>query len=131
VIAKASWNIQETLPIEDPIEVMKTREAPRAAAIVLVVSVSVACALGGCGATSSADGTGRTPAVARQLNRADAIASARQDALRNYGSGWGTQADARYQSGFWVVELQAATGYRLRYAISAQDGSIRERSMVQ
>jgi hypothetical protein len=104
---------------------MKTRHT----SIVLAVLAS-ACVLGGCAAQSS-ESDGRVPTVVREMNRADAIASAREDALRNYGSGWGTQADARYQSGFWVVELSASTGYRLRYAISARDGTIRERGMVQ
>jgi hypothetical protein len=105
---------------------MKTRQI----SIVLVVITSALCALGGC-AASNADADGRAPTVVRELRREDAIASARQDALRNYGAGWASQADARYQGGFWVVELQATSGYRLRYAISAHDGTIRERSMVQ
>jgi hypothetical protein len=35
------------------------------------------------------------------------------------------------RGGYWVVELHATNGYGLRYAISARDGSIRERGMVQ
>jgi hypothetical protein len=100
---------------------------------VLVVITSTLCALvtiGGC-AASNADAEGRAPTVVRELNREDAIASARQDALRNYGAGWGSRADASYQGGFWVIELHATSGYRLRYAISAHDGTIRERSMMQ
>jgi hypothetical protein len=110
---------------------MKTRQT----SIVLVIITSALFALGGCAASNAnadADGRATTQSpVVREMNRADAIASARQDALRNYGAGWASHADARYQGGFWVVELQATSGYRLRYAISAHDGTIRERSMVQ
>jgi hypothetical protein len=98
--------------------------------LALVLSSILAVALGAC-AASSAPEEARVPSPARELNRAAAIASARQDASRSYGDGWGTQADAQYRGGYWVVELQASSGYRLRYAISARDGSIHERSMIQ
>jgi hypothetical protein len=100
--------------------------------IALVVLSTFACALGGCASARAADPQAQGASdIVRELNRADAIASAREDALRIYGSGWGAQVDAQYQGGFWVVELRAPTGYRLRYAISARDGSIRERNMIQ
>jgi hypothetical protein len=99
-------------------------------AFVIVLSAVLTSALGGCASTSTPD-EARAPAQAREVSRADAIASARQDASRSYGDGWGTRADAQYSGGYWVVELHASTGYRLRYAISARDGSIRERSMAQ
>ena len=98
-------------------------------ALALVLSIIPAVALGGCAASTPEEA--RAPAPVRELSRADAIASARQDASRSYGQGWGAEADAQYHGGYWVVELQASNGYRLRYAISARDGSIRERSMVQ
>jgi len=44
---------------------------------------------------------------------------------------WGGAAQAQLAGGYWLIELQAKSGYRLRYAISARDGSIRERAMVQ
>jgi hypothetical protein len=97
--------------------------------LVLVLSTLCASALGGCAASAPEEAS--APAQARELNRADAIASARQDASRSYGDGWGTQANAQLSGGYWLVELHAASGYWLRYAISARDGSIRERSMVQ
>ncbi len=104
---------------------MKTRTFP----VPLVLSAILAAALGGCAASGVEEA--REPVHQRELNRADAIASARQDAARSYGEGWGGQANAQYRSGYWVVELHAANGYGLRYAISASDGSIRERGMVQ
>jgi hypothetical protein len=94
----------------------------------LVLSLVSTLTLGGC--STAVPDEARSPA-ARELNRADAIASAREDASRNYGNDWGTRAEAQLQGGFWVVELHAKSGYTLRYAISARDGSIRERSMVQ
>ncbi len=104
---------------------MNVRRSP----LTLVLSAILAAALGGCAASPPDEA--RAPAPLRELNRADAIASARQDASRSYGDGWDKQADAQYRSGYWVVELHAASGYGLRYAISASDGSIRERGMVQ
>jgi hypothetical protein len=101
-------------------------------ALAIVLSLLCAPALAGC-MTSTGPEDARAPeqGPAREINRADAIASARKDALRSYGDGWGAQAQAQYRGGFWVVELHATTGYTLRYAISARDGSIHERSMAQ
>jgi hypothetical protein len=90
---------------------------------------SIAITLTACATASTPDAD--APAAHRDLNKADAIASARNDAQQSYGKGWGTQVDAQYQGGFWVVQLYGAGGYRLRYAISARDGSIRERNMMQ
>jgi hypothetical protein len=98
--------------------------------LALVLSALFAPALGGC-ASSSAQDAARAPTEARDVNRAGAIASARQDAVRSYGDGWVAAVDAQYRSGFWVVELRAANGAGLRYAISARDGSIRERNTFQ
>ena len=100
----------------------------RESTLTLVLCATLAAASGGC-AASSAD-EARAPAQPRELSRADAIASAREDASHSYGDGWGARADAQLQGGYWVVELHAPNGYGLRYAISASDGSIRERGMV-
>jgi hypothetical protein len=101
-----------------------------AAILSLVLSTLGVPLLGACAAATGPEDT-HASAPPRELSRADAIASARQDATRSYGDGWAAQVDAQYQGGFWVVELQARSGYRLRYAISARDGSIRERNMIQ
>lgn len=98
--------------------------------LTLVLSLLGASALGGCASTAATE-EASSPAAPRELNRADAIAHAQQDASRSYGDGWTKQAEAQYRGGFWVVELHATSGYRLHYAISARDGSIRERNMVQ
>jgi hypothetical protein len=105
------------------------RQMTKHPTIILALVLS-SITLGGCAATAAPE-EAQAAAKPRELNRADAIASARQDATRSYGDGWTAQAGAQLQGGFWVVELQARTGYRLRYAISARDGSIRERNMMQ
>ncbi len=97
--------------------------------VALVLSALVVPALGGCAATSAPD-EARAPEPERVLNRAGAIASAREDASRNYGDAGG-QAVAQYRGGYWVVELHAKNGSLFRYAISPRDGSVHERGMVQ
>jgi hypothetical protein len=101
----------------------------RTASHLVLVAPLLVSSLVACGGIPGEDA--RAPHVARELNRADAIASAKEDARQNYGAGWGSRIDASYQGGFWVVELRAQSGYKLRYAISARDGSIRERNMIQ
>src|SRR5262245_40104113 len=96
----------------------------------LVLAGLFALALAGCGASSTPD-EARSPSEAHDVNRAGAIQSARQDASRSYGDGWIAAVDAQYRAGFWVVELRAANGAGIRYAISARDGSIRERNTFQ
>ena len=96
----------------------------------MVLSLVLSIALSACAAAKTPD-AGPQAAVARDMNRSEAIASARRDASRTYGSGSGPLIDAQYRNGFWVVELLASTGATLHYAISAHDGSIRERAMLQ
>jgi hypothetical protein len=98
--------------------------------LTLVLSLVGVTALGGCASTSSPS-EASAPEAPRELNRAAAIASAKHDAVSSYGDGWGGDAQAQLAGGYWVVELRARSGYRLRYAISARDGSIRERNMMQ
>jgi hypothetical protein len=117
--------MQEGETGKDPIAMNTLRPT-----LALVLSIFLAPALGGCAGSSAPEGA-RAPSQARELSRADAITSARQDASHSYGNGWGPQVDARYRGGYWVVELQATSGYRLHYAISARDGSIHERNMFQ
>jgi hypothetical protein len=97
----------------------------------LLLSLVTALGLSALGCAASGAPEANAPGSPRELNRADAIASARQDAASNYGDGWGGEAQAQLAGGYWVIELHAKTGYRLRYAISAHDGTIRERSMAQ
>lgn len=74
-----------------------------------------------------------SPAAERpaSLDREAAIQHAQRDAAFNYAEVQVARADARRHGGFWVVELTSPTGSGLRYTISAQDGSIRQRSLFQ
>ena len=65
------------------------------------------------------------------VNRDNAVASARDDAHRRYGELVTGDVDVQRRGGCWIVELRRSNGGGLRYAISAQDGSIRERSTFQ
>jgi hypothetical protein len=94
------------------------------ATLALAPLLALALALGGCAATPEAQG----PEV-RELRRADAIATAQRDATRRFGDGYSSRVEAQYSGGFWVVDLRTADGAGLHYAISARDGSIRERDM--
>src|SRR5262245_58883173 len=105
---------------------MKTIAPPRS----LVLAGLFALTLAGCAGSSTPD-EARAPSAARDVNRTVAIQSARQDASRSYGDGWITAVNAQYLAGYWVVELRAASGGGIRYAISARDGSIRERNVFQ
>lgn len=69
--------------------------------------------------------------IAVDINRATAIRAARTDAAARFGDGWIAWASAAQLGRYWVVELRAADGRGLRYAISTSDGSIRERRVFQ
>lgn len=98
--------------------------------LALILSAASLAVLGGC-STSSEQGEARAPVEARELNRSGAIASARHDAASKYGDAWIAQVNAHYLGGYWMVELRSMNGAGLRYAISARDGQIRERSTIQ
>jgi hypothetical protein len=66
-----------------------------------------------------------------EINREVAIRTARTDAQTRYGDGWIAWVDATQLGRYWVVELRAAGGKGMRYAISTSDGSIRQRSIFQ
>lgn len=66
-----------------------------------------------------------------EVTRAEAIRAARDDAAHQYGKGWVANVDATLAGRYWLVELRALDGKGMRYAISARDGGIRQRSMFQ
>jgi hypothetical protein len=70
-------------------------------------------------------------AAVRDIDRDAAIATAWQDASANFPGRPMTQIGAHRLGSVWVVELQAAAGGGLRYAISAHDGTIRQRNTFQ
>lgn len=94
------------------------------AAVVLGVLV------GGCEAPP-AKAPSRHERVAAGISRAAAIHTARRDAALRFGEGWIAWIDVAQLGRYWVIELGAQNGTRMRYAISLRDGSIRERSIFQ
>lgn len=70
-------------------------------------------------------------AAREPVSRTTAIQNAQRDAAFRYAELQVAHIDARKQGAFWVVELTSTNGSGLRYTISAQDGSIRERSLYR
>lgn len=66
-----------------------------------------------------------------EINRTHAIRAARSDAAARYGEGWIAWVDATQIGRYWLVELRTVDGKGMRYAISTNDGSIRQRSVFQ
>lgn len=95
--------------------------------VVVAVVASLAC---GCGAEPAPKAPPSTE-VAREVTRDVAIRLARSDAALRFGGSSFTSVAAQNLGRFWVVELRAQTGAGVRYAISANDGTIRERSLFQ
>jgi hypothetical protein len=92
----------------------------------LAFALGGGCVLAGCEAAPPPS----SPHEVREINRNTAISSAKLDASVNYNLSPSNVFAQRF-GGFWVVELRAPSGQGLRYAISARDGSIRERSALQ
>jgi hypothetical protein len=95
-----------------------------------------AALLAGATGCSSATPTPAAPdapaeAAGAPVTRDSAVLSARQDAYYRYGEVAGGGVDVQRSGGFWIIELRRAQGGGLRYAISANDGSIRQRSTFQ
>ncbi len=100
--------------------------SPAQALLIFVFSLGPA----GCGAAgaAAADATRAEPAeVSREL----AVNTARSDAARHFQATSVAATDAHQTGPYWVVELRTANGTGLRYAISRQDGSIRQRDSFQ
>jgi starvation-inducible outer membrane lipoprotein len=98
----------------------------------VVLAVALASLACGCDAQPAAVGV-RAPASAEvaQVTRDAAIRTARSDATVRFGGNWITYVDAQNLGRYWVVELRAQSGAGVRYAISTNDGSIRERNLFQ
>ncbi len=96
--------------------------------VLLLVTLSL-----GLAACSAADATSAGPAepAHAEVSRELAVTTARADAAAHFQA-LSTSATAAHQTGpFWIVELRTASGAGLRYAISRQDGSIRQRASFQ
>jgi hypothetical protein len=105
------------------------RAATSPLAVLLLAGLAFA-GLAGCEAQQKP-----APAVAEAprdgVTRAIAIQNAQRDAAFRYSELRVGRVDARKMGGFWVVELTGVSGAWLRYTISAADGSIRERNLIQ
>lgn len=108
---------------------MKTNHRRYAGILVTFLSLTT-LALAGCDAQKP---PAQAPASAASdsVTRATAIQFAQRDAAFRYSEVAIARVDARRHGGFWVVELTSQTGSGLRYTISANDGSIRERNTFQ
>ena len=97
-------------------------------AVVLAVLAVFAC---GCEAEPPA----RAPVASEAdvgITRDIAVKMARSDASARFRELGGISfVDAQPFGRFWVVELHASNGQGVRYAISRNDGSIRQRTMVR
>ncbi|MEP7125223.1 MAG: hypothetical protein ABJE95_30110 [Byssovorax sp.] len=100
-----------------------------AQALLIFVFALVSPALTGCGAGA----TSGEPAVARpaEVSRESAVNTARSDAATHFLATSLASTEAHLTGPYWVVDLRTASGVGLRYAISRQDGSIRQRGNVQ
>ncbi len=97
----------------------------------LVVPVLLAAAAAGCESAPPARTSADAGEAARHVDRQAAIESARRDAALRFRELWVSGVDAQRMGAYWIVELHGANGGGLRYAISSQDGSIRQRSAFQ
>jgi hypothetical protein len=87
-------------------------------------------ALTACGAAGSTSGAA-TRAEPAEVSRELAVNTARSDAARHFQALSVAATDAHQTGPYWVVELRTPSGAGMRYAISRQDGSIRQRDSFQ
>lgn len=77
-------------------------------------------------------GGARASADDVEVTRDIAVRTAQADASFRFREIGGIAFVNAHQLGrFWVVELHASNGHELRYAISRNDGTIRQRSMIR
>jgi len=73
-----------------------------------------------------------SPEAEPEITRDVAVNMARSDAATRFRDLGGVSfVNAQSLGRFWVVELHAASGQGLRYAISRNNGAIKQRTMVQ
>lgn len=115
---------------------LRERRAARPGLFASSLSMLAATAIVGCadaptGAQPATAVEGRAAAEPKPVDRVQAIQSARTDASMRYRELWVADVGAQRVGLFWIVELRSPTGSGVRYAISSQDGSIRERNTFQ
>lgn len=92
--------------------------------------VTLSLGLAACGAERG-NSAGPTEAAPAEVSRELAVKTARSDAASHFQALSVAATDAHQTGPYWVVELRAPNGGGLRYAISRQDGSIRQRASFQ
>jgi hypothetical protein len=97
----------------------------------LLVAAALGCGALGCEGQTPAARSPSEEAGSRQLGREAAVQSARQDAWLRYREIPVSEVGAQLLGGFWIVELRAPNGSGLRYAISTEDGTIKQRNLFQ
>jgi hypothetical protein len=108
---------------------MKSNARRIQATLVLVLGLA---ALAGCEPQKpAASASTGAPVQEVSVDRTTAIQQAQRDAAYRYAEVQVARVDAHRQGSFWVVELTSTSGSGLRYTISAQDGSIRQRNLFQ
>ncbi len=100
--------------------------SPAHALFALLLSLGIT-ACGGAEATSRGSAQSEPPEVSREI----AVTTARSDAARHFQASSVAKTVAHQAGPYWVVELWTPSGRGLRYAISRQDGSIRQRASFQ
>lgn len=102
------------------------RRLPGCIAFLLCAAAFTACA------PQKPPSAAPAPAQADEgVDRTTAIQQAQRDAAFHYAEVPVQRVDAQRRGSYWVVELTSLSGPGLRYTISAQDGSIRQRSLFQ
>ncbi len=96
--------------------------------VTALLTATLAC---GCEDTPAPRAPSTEDAQAAEITRDAAIDMARRDAAVRFRDVRISFANAQPAGRFWVIELRGAGGHGLHYAISKNDGTIRERSMVQ
>jgi hypothetical protein len=101
---------------------------PSSAQVVLISLFSVV--LSACGA-AEATSAGAVQAAPAEVSREVAVKTAQSDAATHFLAPSVNATKAQRTGPYWVVELRTPSGSGLRYAISRQDGSIRQRDSFQ
>ncbi len=96
---------------------------------VLLISM-FSLSLAACGA-EEVTSAGAAHAEPAEVSREVAVKTARSDAATHFQAPSVNATNAQRTGPYWVVELRTPNGTGLRYAISRQDGSIRQRDSFQ
>jgi hypothetical protein len=98
-------------------------------ALVIVACVMTAAFVSGC--SSELPASRFASDETSPIDRKTAVEVAKTDAVRRYSGVRIANVDVVRMDTAWIIELQDQSGTGLRYAISARDGSIRERRVFQ